>query len=263
MKKIKKLLLTLCVILSFSSVTAFADEASDYYSAAQQTYSDEETALSYVQSYLQTFGAMNLDEVEYYKENTSGFIQTAAETFYDYISNDTLGEFSGVTDTKTKELENGYSATAVGEFEKMNVTMTVECKYIGGTITPVSITISTEDNSNKSLGDKLGDAALNTVLGLFTVCCILILISFIISLFKYIPALEKKFTEKKNETKDDVMVTSSIDKVVSQIEEANKNELVDDSELVAVITAAICAATKGSSDGFVVRSIKKSKRKFD
>ena len=41
-------------------------------------------------------------------------------------------------------------------------------------------------------------------------------------------------------------------------------ELVDDEELVAVITAAIMAANEGTAaegDGFVVRSIRKSRRK--
>ena len=46
------------------------------------------------------------------------------------------------------------------------------------------------------------------------------------------------------------------DKVVEQI--AQKEELVqDDLELVAVISAAIAAATGSYTDGFVVRSIKR------
>ena len=39
---------------------------------------------------------------------------------------------------------------------------------------------------------------------------------------------------------------------------AVEEELVDDLELVAVISAAIAAYTGTSSDGFVVRSIKRS-----
>jgi hypothetical protein len=41
---------------------------------------------------------------------------------------------------------------------------------------------------------------------------------------------------------------------------AVEEELVDDLELVAVISAAIAAYTGTSSDGFVVRSIKRSDR---
>ena len=50
-----------------------------------------------------------------------------------------------------------------------------------------------------------------------------------------------------------------LEKTIAQNEE--KEELVDDTELVAVITAAICAATGARSDSFVVRSIKKADRK--
>ena len=42
---------------------------------------------------------------------------------------------------------------------------------------------------------------------------------------------------------------------------AVEEETVDEGELVAAITAAICAYTGSSSDGFVVRSIRKINRK--
>ena len=49
------------------------------------------------------------------------------------------------------------------------------------------------------------------------------------------------------------------DPVVTQI--AKKEELSDDTELVAVIAAAIAAYEgSGSTDGFVVRSIRKSNK---
>lgn len=57
------------------------------------------------------------------------------------------------------------------------------------------------------------------------------------------------------------MIFAAVENVTSQIEA--KEELADDTELVAVITAAIAASTGTSSDGFVVRSIRKSKRNFD
>ena len=46
------------------------------------------------------------------------------------------------------------------------------------------------------------------------------------------------------------------DPVVEQIAK-REGQLVDDLELVAVISAAIAAATGSSTDGFVVRSIKR------
>ena len=101
-----------------------------------------------------------------------------------------------------------------------------------------------------TLGEKMGKAVMNTLMGMGTVFVILILISIIIYAFRIIPYLQNK---KKNAT--DATVVKE-DKVVEQI--AQKEELVqDDLELVAVISAAIAAATGSSTDGFVVRSIKR------
>lgn len=95
----------------------------------------------------------------------------------------------------------------------------------------------------------IGRALLNTVMGMGTVFVVLIFISWVIGLFKYVNRPVKK--EEKQET--------AVNNAVAQIEEAE--ELSDDSELVAVITAAIAAyeGTAGASNsGFRVRSIKRA-----
>ena len=105
---------------------------------------------------------------------------------------------------------------------------------------------------------SVGDAFLNVAIGMITVFVVLILISFIISLFEYISVIQNKLTNKKS-NKD--LVASSTDTVLSQIEEKEEVEnveLTDDLELVAVITAAIAASMGTSSDGFVVRSIRRA-----
>ncbi len=104
-------------------------------------------------------------------------------------------------------------------------------------------------NVTYTFGEKMEKAALNTLLGMGTVFVVLILISFIISSFGLISKVQGK--KKPEEVKPD--------KVITQIEE--KEELSDDLELVAVISAAI-AASEGaaSTDGFVVRSIRKANK---
>jgi sodium pump decarboxylase gamma subunit len=102
-------------------------------------------------------------------------------------------------------------------------------------------------------------AALNTLMGMGTVFAVLILIAFIISLFKYIPKFQEMFAKKKNTAP--AAATAPAAKAAPVVEE----ELVDDSELVAVIMAAIYAsmASEGkavSKDGLVVRSIRRSRR---
>ena len=52
-------------------------------------------------------------------------------------------------------------------------------------------------NAHYSTAEILKKAGLNTILGMGTVFVVLIFISFIISLFRFIPELEKKFKNKK------------------------------------------------------------------
>ena len=113
---------------------------------------------------------------------------------------------------------------------------------------------SVSTNVIYSFGELMINAALNTLLGMGTVFVGLILISVIISAFILIPKIQAAFSKK--ETKEDVK-TEAVNNAVAQIEEAE--ELSDDLELVAVIAAAI-AASEGaaSTDGFVVRSIKRA-----
>ena len=106
-------------------------------------------------------------------------------------------------------------------------------------------------NVQYSMGEVMAKAGMNTVIGMGTVFAVLILISLIISCFSLISKLESK--QKKEEP------APADAPVVQQI--AAKEELSDDTELVAVIAAAI-AAYEGaaSTDGFVVRSIRKSNK---
>lgn len=114
-------------------------------------------------------------------------------------------------------------------------------------------------NCEYTLGEDLKKAGLNTILGMGTTFVILIFLSLIISLFRFIPDIQEGFAKKKESP-----AAAAVDNTISQIIE--KEEAVDDNELIAVISAAIAAyegASGGagtpspSGDGFVVRSIRK------
>ena len=49
-----------------------------------------------------------------------------------------------------------------------------------------------------TMGEKMAKAGLNTLMGMGTVFAVLIFISFLISLFKYIPAIQNVFGKKKD-----------------------------------------------------------------
>jgi sodium pump decarboxylase gamma subunit len=115
-------------------------------------------------------------------------------------------------------------------------------------------------NVDESFGSLMGRAALNTLIGMGTVFIVLILISLIISLFGYIPKLQESFSKKNTVAEAPAAAPAVAAPVVEEDE-----ELSDDSELVAVISAAIAAyeeSTGGAGvEGFQVRSIKRATTK--
>lgn len=126
-------------------------------------------------------------------------------------------------------------------------TATVEIVMVqeGKNVVYDTITVS----ADYDMSELMTKAALNTLLGMGTVFAVLILIYGLISCFNVIPKIQKKF-EKKSEQ------PASAPAPVRAVEPAAAVEETDDTELIAVIAAAI-AASEGavSADGYVVRSI--------
>lgn len=156
-----------------------------------------------------------------------------------------IGIYEGVNGASVsfKEDEVVIMVNVLGSSHNANVEILLD----GGLTTLLAITT----NVQYSTGEIMAKAGMNTVIGMGTVFAVLILISLIISSFSLISKLEAK--QKKEEP------APAEAPVVQQI--AAKEELSDDTELVAVIAAAI-AAYEGaaSTDGFVVRSIRKSNK---
>lgn len=100
-----------------------------------------------------------------------------------------------------------------------------------------------------SIGETMTKAAMNTAMGMGTVFVMLIVISLIISCFTLINKAQKK-AENKAAANTPVPAAPA----AAPVAEAPQT---DDLELVAVIAAAIAAATGSSTDDFVVRSIKR------
>lgn len=115
---------------------------------------------------------------------------------------------------------------------------------------------SVKTNLIYTFGELMQQAALNTLIGMGTVFVVLILISLIIASFGLIAKVQKKAESK---AKANAETAPKAAPVVEQI--AEREELSDDTELAAVIAAAIAAYEgAGSTDGFVVRSIRKSNK---
>lgn len=107
-----------------------------------------------------------------------------------------------------------------------------------------------------ALGEIFRVALIDTILGMGTVFVVLIFISLIISCFG--PVSEKIESFANRGKKEEKVVETKVETTAHK--EEIEEELVDDLELVAVITAAIAAFDGVGTDGFVVRSIKRSSR---
>lgn len=184
--------------------------------------------------------------------------QGAIEQYVDQpaLYNGFLGWQSALEDIGTYEGVNGGSVS----FEEDEVAITVnvlgsshnaDVEIVLDSALATYIGITT--NVHYSTGEIMAKAGMNTLIGMGTVFVVLILISLIISCFTLVSKFETK------QKKEEPAAAAASAPVVEQI--AAKEELSDDTELVAVIAAAI-AAYEGaaSTDGFVVRSIRKSNK---
>ena len=153
-----------------------------------------------------------------------------------------------------KKLKTEFTITT----DSATVTETILCE--SGDKVLASLTfdkdgqIQTDDSGNysfkfdeyKTLGQKMQKAGLNTIMSMSIVFLVLIFISLLISCFKFIGLIGKGKADK-------TPVAAAAPTAPAASEPEN---LVDDLELVAVITAAIAAASETeSADGLVVRSI--------
>jgi len=188
---------------------------------------------------------------EQYSINADGYaVKTAAESFATALKE--MGSITQVGEA-TAELD-GNEIIVLVDVEGENRDAEAEIIFSNDLFMQLE---SAALNPKSSMGELMGRAALNTLIGMGTVFIVLILISLIISALGIIPKLQSRFAEKKAGEAEADKKTAGIDNVVAQIATREEAEDVSgDLELVAVIAAAI-AAYEGaaSTDGFVVRSI--------
>ena len=206
---------------------------------------EQRTYFDLAMKFNQAAGELSFDDSRY-KVNKSGY-----ESWYKalgdlgYNSESTLKDDIKVTDVKYFINDDGVlviDSTITGT--KHSALMEI---YMGNDFNPTDIGVTV----NKTTGEKLENAGLNTLLGMGMAFAILI-----ISLFPILFAGDKKKKESDKE-----IAQKAIENTVTQI--ADKEDLSSDAELVAVIAAAIAAYEgSGSTDGFRVRSIRKVNRNW-
>lgn len=159
------------------------------------------------------------------------------------------GSYEGHGDFSLEEKNDGIRLVTTAQFEKREAELVFEFnkeEYLE------SLTV----NAQYSTGEILKKAGMNTVLGMGTVFLVLIFISALISLFRFIPLLEAKQKKKLDLHKAEKAEETAKDggeNVLSQTSAGSQ----EDPQLVAVIAAAIAAAEDRPADGIVIRSIRR------
>ncbi len=279
MKKtnLKRFLLLFCMLACVFSMTACGNAQIDTDTAKESVKNSE---VAYVESYLKDWAK---DMIIYLNDNQgeAGTDALIADAEAGRTLNDVNGKMYIVNQSgmnvKTIGLYNSWNSTKdeLGNLEDAIDINDIDVEVSDETseLCTISVKLKFEKrecafefvintdytlesgaiNPSYTVGEKMGKAGMNTLIGMGTVFVVLIFISFIISLFKYISVFENRKKAKKEAVATPAASTQEAAAPVV----AEEEDLADDLELVAVITAAIAASEGTSTDGLVVRSIRK------
>lgn len=183
----------------------------------------------------------------------------SVKEYKDQMDEDTLKQYQ-----QSVDLQEDYGK--MNKVEKTEYTINSDSATVTQTVSTekgtnkklvFSVTFDEEGNMStwkveeyKTLGQKMANAGINTVMSMCIVFIVLIFIAIIIAQFARISDLQNKSKNKAEAVEEKVVEAQPA--VAAPVEE----NLTDDLELVAVITAAIAAASENEcTDGLVIRSI--------
>lgn len=245
----KKFLIVLGMLTCLLGLTACTQNQEDA-AIENPLQIDDESALAYAQQVIDAIDQIVAAGME--EQYASDTVLSAALTSWDSALPD-LGEYQGVMEHTMTWDEDSVTieATIDGTDHDAVVSIILDSQ---GNLTSITT------NIQRSMGELMTNAALNTLLGMGTVFIVLILISLVISAFRCIPSIQAKFSGKKKAEE-----TAPAKKAAPAPAPAPAPAAVpavqavrpDDGELVAVIAAAIAASEGASPEGFVVRSIRR------
>ena len=269
MKKIKKILLLMCVLTCVFAITSCGKSEKDNKKLSFE-YTDEEL-VSCLTTNTETVAewdkASIKSAIDSYDMNntTEAALAKGLQQFLD--ARDESGSFVGFYLNDNDEVK--YKT--IKDYDKDTITLVVKAKFEKRNVTIKYIFTNIDDQvgiesiiyePEYSLAETMKKAGMNTIIGITTVVCVLVFLSILISLFVHVSKLEALIERIKNRNNNKEIKTESVNKTdVANNVADTEADYVDDLELVAVITAAIAASAQTSSDGFVVRSIKRVSRR--
>ena len=223
-RKLKSLLAMVCVLaLTLSmSVCAFAadtvteDEVANYKSAA-------ETLISQIAGFSD-------EEIENYLAQDDAFTTATMESWKS-VKNE-LGAYSSIVSQDVEKDGDVVTISTVAQFEKAKADVVLMLDL--GQQMYTSMTYSVQ----YSLAANMQRAGMNTLMGIGIVFLMLVFLSFVIGLFKYIEKFQN--VGKKKAAEEAPKAEEAPAPAIAQSEAADE-DFADDLELVAVISAAIAA----------------------
>lgn len=242
-RKLKSLLAMVCVlaltlamsVCAFAADTVTEDETANYKSAA-------ETLISQIAGFSD-------EEIENYLAQDDAFTTATMESWKSV--KDELGAYSSIVSQDVEKDGDVVTISTVAQFEKAKADVVLMLDL--GQQMYTSMTYSVQ----YSLAANMQRAGMNTLMGIGIVFLMLLFLSFVIGLFKYIEKFQN--VGKKKAAEEAPKAEEAPAPAIVQSEAADE-DFADDLELVAVISAAIAAYENTSGDSFVVRSIKKSNK---
>lgn len=184
--------------------------------------------------------------IEQYEDSGESAMAGAMESWL--TTKEELGSFVKVESSSTEFKDKQYVCSVNASFEKRALDATI-------VFTKQGMLVNMEFAPVYTLRENMGRAAIHTLIGMGTVFIVLIFISLIIGCFKYINQWEKSKAVKALAAVPAPAAPAPAPAPAPAYEA--EEELADDLELVAVITAAIAASENTSADGLVVRSIRR------
>ena len=230
------LALTLAMsVCAFAADTVTEDEAANYKSAA-------ETLISQIAGFSD-------EEIENYLAQDDAFTTATMESWKSV--KDELGAYSSIVSQDVEKDGDVVTISTVAQFEKAKADVVLMLDLGQQMYTRMTYSVQ------YSLAANMQRAGMNTLMGIGIVFLMLVFLSFVIGLFKYIEKFQN--VGKKKAAEEAPKAEEAPAPAIAQSEAADE-DFADDLELVAVISAAIAAYENTSGDSFVVRSIKKSNK---
>lgn len=247
MKKKLSLILCLCFMVLGLAACGEDPKSVDYFGL---TYDEMQSVMEQEVATLVSFTDDNRAYIQSYGSETAiKLVETWDETTSDLGAYQGLGEFSITKTQDTMTVEQIIEFPGREAIVSHVYTYNYETEQAELTDASVDLVYT--------FGEKMQKAGLNTLMGMGTVFTVLILISLIIYCFRFISVLQDKLSGKGSKAESKAEEASAAAVAAELAAEGRQTAPMDDLELVAVISAAVAAASGTSADGFVVRSIRR------